>query len=65
MSVDRCTECGNALTGGVCGTCRPTGRPADKGERRIESHEAELEKARWHRGAVARKVRARPRKEGT
>jgi hypothetical protein len=58
--IDRCAECGAELTGGVCGTCRPTGRPADKGLRRIEAGAAEHEKEQWDRHLVDRKSHPRP-----
>lgn len=58
--VDRCAECGAELTSGVCGTCRPTGRPPDKGLRRLEAGAAEHEKEQWDRHLVDRKSHPRP-----
>lgn len=58
--AERCTECGAQLTSGTCGTCRPTGRPTDKGLRRLEADAAEHEKEQWDRHLVDRKTHPRP-----
>lgn len=52
-------ECGAVLTEGVCGNCAPTGRPVDKGERRLIADAADHEKELWDLGLVNRKVRVR------
>ena len=58
--IERCTECGAPLTDGVCGNCAPTGRPVDKGERRLAADAATHEKEQWDLRAVNRKVHPRP-----
>jgi hypothetical protein len=60
--LERCTECGAPLFGGACGTCAPTGRPVDKGERRLDASAAEHEKKLWDQRLVNRKVHPRPKK---
>lgn len=60
-TVERCTECGAPLSGGVCGGCAPTGRPVDHGARRIEADAAQHEKGQWDLGRVDRKVHPRKR----
>lgn len=59
--IERCTECGAPLTAGVCGNCAPTGRPVDKGARRLEAGAAEHEKEQWDLRRVDRKVHPRAR----
>jgi hypothetical protein len=59
LATERCTECGAVLTDGVCGNCAPTGRPVDKGERRLIAGAADHEKELWDLGRVKRKVRVR------
>ncbi len=60
--IERCTECGSPLTEGVCGNCAPTGRPTDKGERRLEADAATHEKEQWDLRLVNRKIHQRPRR---
>jgi hypothetical protein len=59
VARERCMECGAVLTDGVCGACAPTGRPVDKGERRLIADAAAHEKELWDLGRVNRKVRVR------
>ena len=59
VNRERCMECGAVLADGVCGTCAPTGRPVDKGERRLGADAAAHEKELWDLGRVNRKVRVR------
>lgn len=59
LAMERCTECGAVLTDGVCGNCSPTGRPVDKGERRLLADAADHEKELWDLGKVNRKTRVR------
>jgi hypothetical protein len=59
LTKERCTECGAVLADGVCGSCAPTGRPVDKGERRLLADAAAHEKQLWDLGRVNRKVRVR------
>jgi len=60
IEVERCTECGAPLTDGSCGNCAPTGRPEDKGERRLVADAAEHEKEQWDRHLVKRKTHPSP-----
>ncbi|HEU5287356.1 MAG TPA: hypothetical protein VFV20_03055 [Candidatus Limnocylindria bacterium] len=62
LRMERCTECGAPLTAGVCGNCAPTGRPVDKGERRLEAGAAAHEKEQWDLQRVNRKVHQRARR---
>ena len=57
--IERCTECGTELTDGMCGSCAPTGRPLDKGERRRAELESAREKSRWDAHLVNRKIHER------
>jgi hypothetical protein len=59
LATERCTECGAVLTDGVCGSCAPTGRPVDKGERRLIAGAADHEEELWDLGRVMGKVRVR------
>lgn len=61
---ERCTECGAPLSESVCGNCAPTGRPVDKGERRLLADAAAHEKELWDLHQVDRKVRVRPSRAG-
>jgi hypothetical protein len=60
LTTERCTECGATLSEGTCGTCAPTGRPVDKGERRLLADAAAHEKELWDLHQVNRKVRVKP-----
>jgi hypothetical protein len=60
LANERCTECGATCSEGVCGTCAPTGRPVDKGERRLLADAAAHEKELWDLRRVNRKVRVKP-----